>query len=54
MKDNSLLKETSMIAGSMYGIANAIEADSLDERWRTASKLKTAANDAYFYVAQVT
>jgi hypothetical protein len=53
MKENSLLKEALVIAQSMYGVASEVETDSLDEKWRTASKLKNAANDAYFYVAQV-
>lgn len=37
----------------MYDVAGAIEAESDEEKWRTVSKLKNAANDAYFYVAQV-
>jgi hypothetical protein len=53
MKDNPLLKEVATIADSMYAVANKIEADDLDEKWRTASKIKNAANDSYFYVAQV-
>lgn len=54
MKKSPLLDDVNSIAEAMYKIANAIETDVLDERWRTASKLKNAANDAYFYVAQVT
>jgi hypothetical protein len=54
MKKNPLLEEATVIANSTYRVADAIETDSLDEKWRTASKLKNAANDAYFYVAQVT
>lgn len=53
MKENSLLNEASAIAQAMYKVAEAIETEQLDEKWRTASKLKTAANDSYFYVAQV-
>jgi hypothetical protein len=53
MKKNPLLEEATAITESMYMIAEAIETDLLDEKWRTASKLKNAANDAYFYVAQV-
>jgi site-specific recombinase XerD len=53
MKDNVTLKEASALAHSMYEVANAIETELLDEKWRTASKLKNAANDSYFYMAQV-
>ena len=53
MKDKSLIDEVSFIAESMYAVADAIETDSDDEKYRTISKLKNAANDAYFYVAQV-
>jgi len=53
MRDNPLLKEASAIAEAMYEVADSIETVQLDEKWRTASKLKNAANDAYFYVAQV-
>src|SRR5665213_2647543 len=52
MKEKSLINEASVIAESMYAVADAIEADSDDEKYRTISKLKNAANDAYFYVAQ--
>ncbi len=54
MKENSLLNEVSAIAKAMYRVADAIETEQLDEKWRTASKLKNAANDSYFYAAQVT
>lgn len=54
MKENPLLSEASDIAQAMYRIADSIETEQLDEKWRTASKLKNAANDSYFYVAQVT
>jgi hypothetical protein len=54
MKEDLLLKEASIIAGTMYDVANAIDISSLDEKYRTVSKIKNAANDAYFYVAQVT
>jgi hypothetical protein len=53
MKESSLLKEASAIAKSMYEVADAIETNSIDEKWRTASKIKNAANDSYFYAAQV-
>jgi len=55
MKENSIINEASVIAESMYEVARTIEANySFDEKYRTASKLKNAANDSYFYVAQVT
>jgi len=54
MKENVLLKGISAIASFMYDVADEIEADySLDEKWRTASKIKDAANNSYFYTAQV-
>ncbi|HSX29709.1 MAG TPA: hypothetical protein VLE73_04080 [Candidatus Saccharimonadales bacterium] len=53
MKKNPLLEEANAIAASVYEIADVIEAELPDEKWRTVSKLKGAANDAYFYVAQV-
>ncbi len=53
MKENSLVAEASVIAQSMYEAADAVEESSDEEKWRTVSKLKNAANDAYFYVAQV-
>lgn len=53
MKENSLVTEASTIAQSMYAVADTIEESSDEEKWRTVSKLKNAANDAYFYVAQV-
>lgn len=53
MKENSLLKDTAAIANTMYAVADVIETNSSDEKWRTVSKLKNAANDAYFYAAQV-
>jgi hypothetical protein len=53
MKESSLLKEISTIAKTMYEVADTIETKFADEKWRTASKLKNAANDAYFYTAQV-
>ena len=53
MKENSLLTEVSAIASAMYEVAESIEANDVDEKWRTVSKLKNAANDAYFCVAQV-
>ena len=53
MKESLLLKEISAIAKSMYEVADVIETNSPDEKWRTVSKLKNAANDAYFYAAQV-
>ena len=53
MKANLLLNEIAAIAASMYDVANRIEAEDLEEKWRTVSKIKNAANDSYFYVAQV-
>jgi len=53
MKEGSLHKEIAAIAKSMYDAADVIEVNSIDEKWRTASKIKNAANDSYFYVAQV-
>lgn len=53
MKNSPLLNEASAIAEFMYDVANEIETNLLDEKWRTASKLKNAAVDAYFYLAQV-
>ena len=46
--------ESSDIAERMYVIADEIESHQPDEKWRTVSKLKNSANDAYFYMAQVT
>ena len=44
MKSNHLLKEAGDIASFMYDVANEIESDdSLDEKWRTASRLKDVA-----------
>jgi hypothetical protein len=37
----------------MYKIADELEKHDIDEKWRTVSKIKNSANDAYFYVAQV-
>lgn len=53
MKNNLSLQETSDIAEQMYKIADEIESHEPDEKWRTVSKLKNSANDAYFYMAQV-
>jgi hypothetical protein len=53
MEENSLLNTAAEIAHEMYSVADMIEAESVDEKWRTVSKLKNTANDAYFYVAQV-
>jgi len=53
MKESPLLEQIAAIAKSMYGIADAIELNAIDEKWRTANKIKNAANDSYFYVAQV-
>ena len=54
MKSNHLLKEAGDIASFMYDVANEIESDdSLDEKWRTASRLKDVASNSYFYTAQV-
>lgn len=53
MKENSLVNEVSAIAAAIYEVADSIEANEVDEKWRTVSKLKNAANDAYFYVSQV-
>lgn len=53
MKENTLLNEVSAITAAMYDVAENIEANEPDEKWRTVSKLKNAANDAYFCVAQV-
>jgi hypothetical protein len=53
MNNNSLLKEASDIAEKIYKMADEIESSEPDEKWRTVSKLKNSANDAYFYIAQV-
>jgi hypothetical protein len=53
MKEHPLTKEAYAIADAMYGVGNEIETNLLDEKWRTANKLKNAANDAFFYVTQV-
>ena len=53
MKNNPYLTEASNVAEQMYRIADEIENREPDEKWRTVSKLKNSANDAYFYIAQV-
>jgi site-specific recombinase XerD len=53
MKNNSLINEASTIAQFMYKVADEIETNDSDEKWRSVSKIKNSANDAYFYVAQV-
>ena len=53
MKESSLLNEVSAIAALMYDVADTIEINDADEKWRTVSKIKNSANDAYFNVAQV-
>jgi site-specific recombinase XerD len=53
MNQKTLLEDASEIASAMYEAASTIEITDLDEKWRTVSKLKSAAIDAYFYVAQI-
>ena len=53
MKSDPLITDAGLIAREMYAIANIIENDFEDEKWRTVIKLKNAASDAYFNVANV-
>lgn len=53
MKSSNLILDAAAIAHEIYAIANIIENEFVDEKWRTVSKLKSAANDAYFDVANV-
>jgi len=50
-KNDPLWKETYSIAEYMYGRQEEITAKSPDERWITASKIRTLANDVMFYVS---
>lgn len=53
MKNDPLIKKVDAIAHEIYSIANTIENDFADEKWRTVIKLKNAAVDSYFDVANI-
>jgi len=50
-KNDPLWKETYSLVEYMYGKQEEITAKSPDERWITASKIRTLANDVMFYVS---
>jgi hypothetical protein len=49
---NPLWKETYAIVEYMYGSISELIINFPDEKWGTASKLRNAANDSLFYIAQ--
>ncbi|MBC7707671.1 hypothetical protein H7Y63_00410 [Polaromonas sp.] len=48
-----MIPETLVLARKMYEIAEAIETNLPEEKWRTAIKIKNSVNDAYFNIAQI-
>lgn len=53
-RSDPLWKDVLALAEHIYSAANEIIDNFPDEKWNTANKLRNAANDSLFYVAQAT
>lgn len=52
LRNDPILVKTTVVVKYIYSILDDITSNFPDEEWNTVSKLRTAANDCIFYVAQ--